>query len=386
MRHRLGPDVWKRFGVVLLSVAGSSGVAFGLKTLLHGQAHLLPFTLAVIASSWYGGLIPGLAATILSVVIADYFFIEPLFHIEADSALLAVFLVVGVSISLLQKALAKTNAALRESHRRIELASKELVRSNEELQRFAYSVAHDLQEPLRTIRSFTELFLTLNRNTLNAKSIELLDFVLNGSDRMKRLIQDVLEFAAVSHEPNATDVPVNTHTVVEAAVQQLRKAIDETGARISLDSLPTISANEAQLLRLFQNLIGNAIKYRGENSPEIHVGASLNTNNEWVFSVRDNGIGIDPRYHDQIFETFQRLHSNSEYEGSGVGLATCRRIVQRHGGRIWVESEPGKGSTFYFTIPNDSGPAEVAEAADGIQRKPTRKSDPGDGQSHAVAG
>src|ERR1043166_9519409 len=124
-RHRLGPDVWKRFAVVLLSVAGSSGVAFALRTLLPGQAHLLPFTLAVIASSWYGGLIPGLAATILSVGVADYFFIEPLFHIEADSALLAVFLVVGVSISFLQKALAKTNAALRESNRRIELASKE---------------------------------------------------------------------------------------------------------------------------------------------------------------------------------------------------------------------------------------------------------------------
>ena len=233
--------------------------------------------------------------------------------------------------------------------------SLELARSNEELERFAFAVAHDLRAPLRSIEAMTQLFLKRNAGTLNEESAQLLDFVVSSAERMDRLIQDLLEFATVSQQAQTSEV--DAKAVAELAAQQLQEAVDQSGATIIIESLPAIRANEAQLLRLFQNLIGNAIKYRGENPPEIHVSAS-STAGKTIFSVKDNGIGIDPQYHQQIFDPFRRLHRDSEYEGTGVGLAICKRVVQQHNGRIWVKSRPGEGSTFYFMIP-DSAPTAV---------------------------
>jgi len=227
--------------------------------------------------------------------------------------------------------------------------SLELARSNEELERFAFAVAHDLRAPLRSIETMTQLFLKLNAGTLDEESAQLLDFVVNSADRMDRLIQDLLEFATVSQQAETSEV--DAKAVAELAAQDLQEAFDQSGATIVIESLPVIRANEGQLLRLFQNLIGNAIKYRGENTPEILIAAS-STAGKTVFSVKDNGIGIDPQYHQQIFDPVRRLHTDSEYEGTGVGLAICKRVVQQHNGRIWVKSRPGEGSTFYFTIPD----------------------------------
>jgi light-regulated signal transduction histidine kinase (bacteriophytochrome) len=224
-----------------------------------------------------------------------------------------------------------------------------LARSNEELERFAFAVAHDLRAPLRSIETMTQLFLERNAGTLNEESAQLLDFVVGGAERMDRLIQDLLEFATVSQQAETSEV--DAKAVAELAAQNLQEAVDQSRATITIESLPMIRANEGQLLRLFQNLIGNAIKYRGENTPEILIAASSNAG-KTIFSVRDNGIGIDPQYHQQIFDPFRRLHTDSEYEGTGVGLAICKRVVQQHNGRIWVKSRPGEGSTFYFTMPD----------------------------------
>ena len=227
--------------------------------------------------------------------------------------------------------------------------SLELVRSNEELERFAFAVAHDLRAPLRSIGTMTQLFLEGNAGTLNEESAHLLDFVVGSAERMDRLIQNLLEFATVSQPAETSEV--DAKAIAELAAQNLQEAVDQSRATITIESLPMIHANDGQLLRLFQNLIGNAIKYRGEDTPEIHIAAS-SIPGKTVFSVSDNGIGIDQQYHRQIFDPFRRLHTESECEGTGVGLAICKRIVQQHNGRIWVKSRPGEGSTFYLMIPN----------------------------------
>jgi light-regulated signal transduction histidine kinase (bacteriophytochrome) len=240
-----------------------------------------------------------------------------------------------------------------------------LARSNEELERFAFAVAHDLRAPLRSIETMTQLFLERNTGTLDGESTNLLDFVVSSAETMDRLIQDLLEFATVSQQTETTEV--DARAVAELAVQNLQEAVDQSGAKIIIESLPVIRANKGQLLRLFQNLIGNAIKYRGENTPEVHIAASVGTG-KTIISVKDNGIGIEGKYHRQIFDPFRRLHTASEYEGTGVGLAICKRIVQQHNGRIWVKSKPGEGSIFYFLIPD----SESAESSDDDQKSMRR--------------
>jgi len=376
----MGSGISKRIAVVLYSLAASCLVAFALKSLLHSQAQLLPFTLAVIAASTYGGLWPGLITTLLSFVISDYFFTEPLYQFmpagPPDFARLAVFLTFGIAVSVVSHLRLRTNLALQESNRRTELAKQELTRSNEELQRFAHTVAHDLREPLRGIGVFSELLLKSNRGKLDPEMSGLLDVIVDSASRMNRLIDSLLEAAKAGYEARQAMVEVNTRRVAERALEFLRPPIEETGAKISLGWLPAVHANEEQLLRLFQNLIGNAIKYRGLNTPEIHISARSDAA-DWVFAVRDNGIGIDPRSQHRVFEIFQRLEGTSRQEGSGVGLAICKQIVESHGGRIWVDSLPGQGATFLFTIPR--------EGAAAVPHQPNR-SESSDPQSRAAVG
>jgi PAS domain S-box-containing protein len=226
----------------------------------------------------------------------------------------------------------------------------QLLRSNERLSRFAYAVSHDLQEPLRMIGSYTQLLARRNAGRLDSDSDQFIRFVLTGVDRMRNLIQDLLEYSRTGNEPLGITVTTDSSLILGLALQQLQLRIEETGAKITFDKLPTVVTNQDLLMRVFQNLIGNAIKYSDRRPAEIHV-SSERAASEWVFSVRDNGIGIDPQHHDRIFEPFQRLRHRGEYAGTGVGLAICKQIIERHGGRMWVESEEGKGSTFYFTIP-----------------------------------
>ncbi|HUS39543.1 MAG TPA: ATP-binding protein [Pirellulales bacterium] len=224
-----------------------------------------------------------------------------------------------------------------------------LFRSNADLEQFAYVVSHDLQEPLRAISGFCGLLHAQYEDKLDNRALEYISFAVDGAARMQQLLVDLLEYSRVSHE--ATErCTVDWCHVFEKAKSNLKRAIEESKATVTADGLPANIFTEWQAIQLLQNLIGNAIKYRAERTPEVHVAAE-SRNGEWLFSVRDNGIGFDVQYASSIFTIFKRLNVRSDYPGTGVGLAICKRIVERHGGRIWAESEPGSGSTFYFTIP-----------------------------------
>ena len=227
--------------------------------------------------------------------------------------------------------------------------SDELARSNEELERFAYVASHDLQEPLRMVASFTQLLSKKYSGRLDATADRYIHFAVDGAKRMQQLIADLLAYSRV----NSRDLQLRAtecEAVVRSTVQNLRVAIEECGAAVEVAPLPVLMADQVQLGQLFQNLIGNAVKFHGQAPPKVHIAATDN-GADWLFSVRDNGIGIDPRQADRVFQIFQRLHARDEYPGTGIGLAVCKKVVERHGGRIWVESQPGAGSTFRFTMP-----------------------------------
>jgi light-regulated signal transduction histidine kinase (bacteriophytochrome) len=236
--------------------------------------------------------------------------------------------------------------------------TKELERSNAELQQFAYVASHDLQEPLRAVANFTQLLAERYAPQLDDDAREFIAFAVDGAVRMQALIHDLLAYSRVGTRSRVLG-PVDCNEALGRAVSNLRISIAENAALVSHEELPVIQADATQLVQLFQNLIGNGIKFRGVNPPRVHVSTVRQADN-WTFSVRDNGIGIEAQYAERIFEIFQRLHRREEYPGTGIGLAVCKKIVERHGGKIGVQSEPGKGSTFFFSIPAAGKEAGVA--------------------------
>jgi PAS domain S-box-containing protein len=224
----------------------------------------------------------------------------------------------------------------------------ELERSNKDLQQFAYVASHDLQEPLRIIAGYTQLIQQRYKDKLDEDANQFIAFTVESTVRMQNLINDLLSYSRLETRGEAFE-PVDCQAVLDEVIHTLRMTIEESGAVIKYGKLPTISADRTQLFQLFQNLIGNAIKFRSDKPPRIHIAAEPQ-DGRWLFSIKDNGIGIDPKYSERIFVIFQRLHSREKYPGTGIGLAICKKIVERHGGRIWVESQPGKGATFYFII------------------------------------
>lgn len=228
-----------------------------------------------------------------------------------------------------------------------------LTESNTALEQFAYVASHDLQEPLRTMRAFAELLSSKYRERLDPEADKCLNFIITGAQRMGALIKDLLAYARLTTE-NERPSSIALDEDLEAALTHLEQAIAESGASITHDPLPTLRVDRGQMVRLFQNLIGNAVKYRKAHEPsKVHISAEQK-GAEWVISIRDNGIGFDPKYTSTIFMPFKRLHSAEEYAGTGVGLAICRRIVQAQGGRIWAQSAPGEGATFFFALPVES--------------------------------
>jgi PAS domain S-box-containing protein len=231
----------------------------------------------------------------------------------------------------------------------LEQAAEDLARSNKDLDQFAAVVSHDLQEPLRTVAGFVQLLQKKYAGQLDAEAGQYMDYAVDGAKRMETLIHDLLAYSRVGARGKEL-APTDAGAALRRALDNLQTSIHETAAEITHGELPTVQADATQLAQLFQNVIGNAIKFRGAAPPKIHVDASRK-DSHWQFTVRDNGIGIDPKYQDRIFQIFQRLHTRTQYPGTGVGLAICKRIVDRHGGQIWVESQPGLGATFHFTFP-----------------------------------
>lgn len=249
----------------------------------------------------------------------------------------------------LHEARDELEARVEERTEELKRQADELARSNADLEQFAYVASHDLQEPLRMVSNYTQLLGRRYKDQLDQDAHDFIGYAVDGAVRMQGLINDLLQYSRVGTRGKDFS-PVDCAAVFDAAIANLRHAIDESGATITRDELPTLRGDSAQLALLFQNLIGNALKFRGEAPPRIHVGVRRE-GEEWAFAVQDNGIGIDLEYKDRIFVIFQRLHSLSKYPGTGIGLAICKKIVERHGGRMRVESTVGEGSRFSFTIP-----------------------------------
>ena len=238
---------------------------------------------------------------------------------------------------------------LENSNKVLMQRSEELVRINAELERFAYISAHDLQEPLRTVSSFVGLLVKRYKGQLDSDADDFIDYILDGTERMKQLIRDLLKYSRLGGRQMKLE-QVDCNAIASQAVGALKSAIDQTGATVQTDMLPLVRGDPSQFGLVFQNLVANALKFKSKRPPRIHISAKQQ-DREWLFSVADNGIGMEPQYVERIFEIFQRLHTQQEYPGTGIGLAICKRIIEAHNGRIWAESIPGKGSTFYFTLP-----------------------------------
>ena len=242
---------------------------------------------------------------------------------------------------------------LKEAEKELRERSEELARSNAELEQFAYVASHDLQEPLRMVSSYVQLLARRYKDKLDQDANDFIDYAYDGATRMQNLINDLLAYSRVGTRGKLS-VPVNLEDALSTALDNLKITIAESAATIERGRLPVVMGDEGQLTQVFQNLIGNAIKFRGAAPPLVEISATLREG-EWVISVRDNGIGIDPQYFDRLFNIFQRLHGREKYPGTGIGLAICKRIMERHGGRIWVESQPDNGATFSFTVPEMRG-------------------------------
>jgi len=236
----------------------------------------------------------------------------------------------------------------RKAERELAAKVQELARSNRDLEQFAYVASHDLQEPLRMVAAYTQLLAERYAGKLDENADKYIRYAVEGATRMQTLVNDLLTFSRVGRDRQRTGFAAGE--AVEDALHNLHTAVQESGAVVHFQSLPQIHAYRPQLTQLFQNLIGNAIKFRGAQAPEITITAEANAGG-WIFSVRDNGIGIAPEHADAIFVIFQRLHTRADYPGNGVGLAICKKIVEQHGGRIWVESRPEEGAAFKFTLP-----------------------------------
>ncbi len=323
----------------------------------------ITFWIALLASAWWGGYGPGVIASALSVYVVPYAF-EPKFHpapSDFTRFLLVSFLLLLVSYiaargEKAERALRVMNEVLDERVRQrtaeLQNSNAELQRANEALNQFAYSASHDLQEPLRMLAMYSQMLKRKYEGRLDAQASEFIGYIADGAARMEMLVAGLLSYTRVLNVEAEHVEPVDANVVAAHAISNLNAAIQESGVNVVCGPLPRLKMADVHLLQILQNLAGNAIKYRGKEAPRVEITAQKRENN-CIICVADNGIGIPPQYAHQIFRIFKRLHSSREYAGTGIGLALCQRIVEHYGGRIWVESEQGKGSKFFFSIPDE---------------------------------
>jgi len=289
-----------------------------------------------------GLIVPGFLIAVL--IIIHIILRQSIFNPETINDILRGFslIIVGIVVSLLSEQISKRELELND-------IIEDLKRSNEDLQQFAYVASHDLQEPLRAIISFSQLLEDKYQDNLNKDGKDYIDFITDGAKKMNILIKDLLAYSRITTHAKPP-VWIDLESILKDALFNLQESIKQSGAIITYDKLPTLKVDKTQFLQLFQNFISNGIKFRRKEAPRIHISA-IEIDYEWLFSIKDNGIGIESKYFDRIYNIFYRLHTKEEYPGTGIGLPICKKIIQRYGGKIWVESELGKGSIFYFTIP-----------------------------------
>lgn len=340
--------------VAVLSVASATALTYAiLQTSGFRIAITYAFLFAILisASLGYG---PGLLSCALSFFAAPFFFTPKFSPAKTDLNRVALTVLVSLLVSRVSATRKRTEQLLRtanaELDRRVQERTAELERSNADLEQFAYAASHDLQEPLRNVATHTQLLKKKYQGKLDEEADQLILTIVSSAKRMGLLIQDLLAYTQATRQSEKPPQTVDAHAVLMRVKSDLENAIVESHASVHDGDLPTLRFQEVHLHQLFLNLVGNAIKYRSDRPPEVYVNARRE-GPDWVFSVKDNGIGIDSQYAERIFGMFKRLHGPDEYAGTGVGLAICQKIVERHGGRIWVESEPGTGSTFFFTLP-----------------------------------
>jgi len=342
-------------------MALNSAIAFGVLSLAMLSVRPERGVMIAITSDTTGGamarrLLP--AAVLIPLILGALRFSSEkhgIFSIEAGISLFAFSNIVLFTAVIWwnAKLLYVAEAERLATMEKLQQTTRDLERSNTELQQFAYVASHDLTEPLRMISSYLELLNDRARTKLGPEEQEFIGYAVDGAQRMQGLIQDLLAYARVDTRGRPM-APTDCEEVLETALANLKVAIGEGHAVVEHEHLPTVKGDSVQLAQVFQNLIGNAIKFHGKIEPKVHIGADRQ-NGEWVFQVKDNGIGIDPKNFDRIFVLFQRLHTRQEYPGTGMGLAICKKIIERHGGRIWAESKPNEGATFFFTLPAENG-------------------------------
>ena len=349
---------------VLLGIPKEAALAPAYRTLAINLIYLSMVTSLAVVAAWFGGdffilrKVRALVGATRRVAAGDLKARTETAYDEGELGELAhAFDEMAESleqrVAERQRAEAELKSVNESLEQRVAKRTKELKRSNEDLEQFAYVASHDLQEPLRMVTSYMQLLRQRYKEKLDQDAEEFMGFALDGAERMQRLIVDLLTYSRVGTKAKAL-VPTNLNDVLERSVRNLTVAIEESGAKLNTVELPTVQGDGVQLTQLFQNLIANAIKFRSERPLEIRIGVQQEPG-AWHFTVSDNGIGIPKKDFDRIFIIFQRLHTREKYPGTGIGLSVCKKIVERHGGRIWVESEEGKGTTFHFTISSEPG-------------------------------
>jgi signal transduction histidine kinase len=350
-----------RYAVPLVGMSAATILSIGLRQIQTGHsATTIAYLIPALASAWWGGYGPGILACLLGFFAAPYLLV-PSFDIQhVDLGRVALVLLVSALISRVAEGRQKAEEALREANEKLDARvrerTEELQKSNAEFQRvnealneFSFSVSHDLQQPLRMITLYAQLLDRKYRGQLNPEANEYIAAIVTGARQMKLLLEDLLTYSRSVHTPTEDLGTVDANAVLSKVLLNLKDAIQSSHAAIEAAVLPTLKMHEFHLTELLQNLVSNAIKYRRDEPPVVEISA-WEDGEFWNFRVADNGIGIAPEYAKQVFGLFKRLHSSDRYEGTGVGLAICERVVERYGGEIWVEPRAPQGSIFYFKL------------------------------------